>query len=294
MINKKQKTTILNKKFKHSEGEKDLLQLIIDNITYLVFWKDKNLKFLGCNQSFAKAIGLKNPEDIIGKTDLEIMPNIKDSKEFEAIDKIVMETGKPVNHKMLAIGKDNEWLDVIKLPLKNPKGKTIGIIGVLRNITEEINLQERLIENGKKYRSLIEVTQTAYVILDPSFRITEANEIFERLMKCPAGKIVGENLRCLVAGEDMASFDKISEDLIRGKLVNNSEILLITYDKRPIMVSLNANMVENGDRKIICLLRDISAKKTEEARKYIKEQQQKDKLKQDILSIRNAFSKMVR
>ena len=35
-----------------------LLQLVIDTIPQRVFWKDRNSRYLGCNQSFARDAGL--------------------------------------------------------------------------------------------------------------------------------------------------------------------------------------------------------------------------------------------
>jgi len=289
------KTKSVTKKCKKTDSANlDLLQLIIDNISCFIFWKDKNLKFLGCNAFFAKSVGLKNACDIVGKTEFDIMPNCIDAEEFEKVDEQVIKSGTPIKYEMKALGKNDEWLEVSKLPLKDTNGKIIGVIGVLKDITEHVKLREKLIGNSKKYRGLIEVTQTAYVILDTSFKITEVNNIFEQLMNCASGQMIGDNLRSFISSEDMKKFDNMAELLLDGKFINNLEMALITSDKRQIVVTLSANMLENGDKKIICLLRDISNKKTEEAKKYIKQQQQKDKLRQDITLIRNAFQKMVK
>ncbi len=49
------------------ESEKKLtqttrvLQTVLDTIPVRVFWKDKNLNYLGCNQLFAEDAGFKNP-----------------------------------------------------------------------------------------------------------------------------------------------------------------------------------------------------------------------------------------
>ncbi|HEY9704186.1 MAG TPA: PAS domain S-box protein, partial [Allocoleopsis sp.] len=46
-----------------------LLQLVLDNIPQLIFWKDRNSVFLGCNQQWAEKAGFTSPQEVIGKTD---------------------------------------------------------------------------------------------------------------------------------------------------------------------------------------------------------------------------------
>ena len=51
-------------------------------------------------------------------------------------------------------------------------------------------------------------------------------------------------------------------------------------------ISLNANSLINGQKTIFCLVKDITDKKMEYFQKYIQEQKQKDRLKQNINNLR--------
>jgi len=284
--------TNVSKNSRINKNDYELLQLIIDNITYLVFWKDKSLKFLGCNQRFADAMGIDNPENIIGRTDDDILTDKEDAQKFREVDQRVIETGEPASYKMKTINNENKWLDVTKLPLRDKSGNIIGIIGIIRDITEQINMQEKIITNGEKYRNLIELTDTAYAILDRSLHIVETNDVFNDLLGTKIENLKGKSLRCFISGKDICKFDEATDELLNGALINNLEIILRTPKKELVAVSLNANMIENGTYKIICLLRNISKKRGAEIREYIKEQKQKDKLKQSISSLRGLFKKI--
>ena len=37
-----------------------------------VFWKDQNLRYLGCNPAFARDAGKTHPDELIGKDDFEM------------------------------------------------------------------------------------------------------------------------------------------------------------------------------------------------------------------------------
>ncbi len=52
---------------------KQLLQLVMDNIPQFIFWKDRNSVYLGCNQNFSEIAGIKNPDEIKGKTDYDLV-----------------------------------------------------------------------------------------------------------------------------------------------------------------------------------------------------------------------------
>ena len=67
-----------------------MLQTILDTIPQRVFWKDRDISYLGCNQAFAVDAGLKDPAEIVGKNDYELA--WKETAElYRADDKSVME-----------------------------------------------------------------------------------------------------------------------------------------------------------------------------------------------------------
>ena len=47
-----------------------IILAILNAVPARIFWKDKNLVYLGCNTPFARDAGFTRPEDIIGKDDL--------------------------------------------------------------------------------------------------------------------------------------------------------------------------------------------------------------------------------
>ena len=50
---------------------RDLLQSIVENAPVRIFWKDRDLRFLGCNTLFAKDASFSSPDELIGKTDFD-------------------------------------------------------------------------------------------------------------------------------------------------------------------------------------------------------------------------------
>lgn len=266
-----------------------MLEIVINNVPQHIFWKDLDSKFLGCNHNFAEAVGLGSPEDIVGKTDFDLTDEDK-ANYFIEIDKRVIEQNKAI-YGMKELHKrangEEVWLDVNKVPLRNNKGDVIGILGTFEDVTAKIELAQKLEKNAQKYKYLIEQTNTAYVIMDTKLRIIEANKIFANLMDYKStDNLIGNCPRSWVAHRDIEIFDDAFEALLRGEPINDLELNLSSNEGRSISVTISANIIENGGKKIFCLIRNISQRKMAEKKKYIEEQKKKDRLKQNILEIR--------
>ena len=52
---------------------KQIIEGIIHAIPARVFWKDRNLVFLGCNEMFARDAGFASSQDVVGKDDFQMV-----------------------------------------------------------------------------------------------------------------------------------------------------------------------------------------------------------------------------
>ncbi len=124
-------------------------QLVIDNIPQLIFWKDRNSVYLGCNQNFALVAGVGTSENIVGKTDYDLPWNKEESDFFRECDTRVIETDTPECHiiepQLQADGKQ-AWVDTNKIPLHDAQGNVVGILGTYEDITERKQAEQALEE----------------------------------------------------------------------------------------------------------------------------------------------------
>lgn len=273
-----------------------MLPIVIENIPQLVFWKDINGVFLGCNKRFSDSLGLSCPEEIIGKTDYDVADKER-AEAFITSDKEVILTNSPIckiRQTIKNASGEQLWFNVNKIPLRDADGKIIGILGTMEDITEQVRLEEKLINNNLKYKSLIESTNTAYIILNEQLEIMEANIIFLQLIRSNTlYDILGKCIALWISPKYTKIFEDAFKSLLKGNPINDLELHLLNEKNDIVCVSLHANIIENGNTKVFCLVRNISARKVQESEKYIKEQKKKDKLKQNILSLRSQINNKI-
>ena len=51
---------------------REMLELVLDNIPQLIYWKDTNLTYMGCNKNFALLNNIQEPTSIIGRKDEDL------------------------------------------------------------------------------------------------------------------------------------------------------------------------------------------------------------------------------
>ncbi len=203
-----------------SLGQSQILQNVITAIPYRIFWKDRNLIYLGCNENFAKDAGAGSSQNIVGKTDFDLNWE-KVAAEFNRkCDREVMENDKPLLNieepKYQADGKEAVLL-TSKVPLHDSSGYVIGILGVYTDITSQKKM-ERIVQQSEKMSAIgqlaagvaHEINNPLGVILGFSQNITKRikpGDPFEM----PVKSIEREAIRCKNLVQDLLTFSRVSK-----------------------------------------------------------------------------------
>ena len=128
------------------QKSRQILEGILNTIPVRVFWKDKNLVYLGCNTPFAQDAGFEKPEDIIGKDDYR-MGWREQAELYRADDRLVIESGRIkflIEEPQTTPSGDQSHLLTSKVPLKDAKGEIIGVLGSYLDITDRKLMEEEV------------------------------------------------------------------------------------------------------------------------------------------------------
>jgi diguanylate cyclase (GGDEF)-like protein/PAS domain S-box-containing protein len=137
---------------------RNLLQAIIDTAPMRIFWKDKGLRYLGCNPAFARDAGVASAEEIIGKDDFQFCWKAQ-AELYRTDDLEVIDLGiAKLSYDEPQTTPDGKiiWLRTSKAPLRNASNEIIGLIGIYKDITEQKQVEMALKESEGLFRQITE------------------------------------------------------------------------------------------------------------------------------------------
>lgn len=187
-----------------------MLQLVIDNLPQAVFWKDRDGRFLGCNQRFLADGGLQTVEEIVGRTDFD-MPWRDRAAEYRADDLLVMEHGPKLNIEEPLRRSDGSviWLRTNKIPLQR-NGEVIGVIGSYEDMTDLKRQEEEL----RTFKLLVENAPDGIAIADLNLIITYANPALCSMVQRET--LIGVSVGELIYPPDLGILSHIAENVTQG------------------------------------------------------------------------------
>jgi two-component system aerobic respiration control sensor histidine kinase ArcB len=121
------------------ENNDIILENIIANIPQYIFWKNRDLVYMGSNDNYASLVGLTNCREIVGTSDFEL-PWQQDGNTatyFRQRDIEVLNGKKIINlEQTLSLPSGKKIVVLLnKSPIMNEHGEIIGVLGVSTDIT---------------------------------------------------------------------------------------------------------------------------------------------------------------
>ncbi len=159
---------------------------------------------------------------------------------------------------------------------KDERGRPIRAVGVIQDITEIKRAEKALRESEERYRSLVEITDTGYLVLDIRGFVIDANEVYLRLTgRSSLTDLIGHPVTEWTAPYDLERNVREVEKCMKSGYVRGLEIDYVKPDGTIQPVEINATVfhADSGD-VILTVCRDISDRK----RTHVALQQARNKL----------------
>ena len=131
------------------------LTTLMNSIPDILFYKDLEGVYRGGNRAWARLAG-KPLDQLLGRTDLDLFPG-ELGKSFRAKDQEMLATGRPRRNEEWVVYPDGRraLLDTLKTPWVDENGKTLGVLGICREITPDpATIKEVRAANEQFYRAL--------------------------------------------------------------------------------------------------------------------------------------------
>ncbi len=229
-----------------SRESKQIIERIINVVPARIFWKDKNLVFMGCNEIFARDAGYTDPEEIIGKDDFQMV--WRDQAElYRNDDRQVIESGRSKilieEPQTTPEGKTITNL-TNKIPLRNSQGEIIGVLGTYMDITERKQAEKEIYLYGQALKSINE----AVYIADMENKIIYINEAFTNIYGYTREEMIGKTIEIIRSAKNPSEVIKeiLSKTMAggwQGELLNRRK----DGGEFPIFLSTSVVLDDKGE-----------------------------------------------
>ena len=136
-------------------NQKELLNTLVESIPDGIYHKDKDGKYLKCNNTLVKDYYKITKAEIIGKDIKSIYKKASNRKgifkEEKILDKLILQDDKVINTKnklkekiKIELNRKIRYIESIKVPVIDKGGVVTGIVGVVRDVTENVILENKL------------------------------------------------------------------------------------------------------------------------------------------------------
>jgi PAS domain S-box-containing protein len=154
-----------------------LLRLVMDLVPHFIFAKDRESRHLFVNRACANASGM-TPEQMVGRRDLDFVPDRAQAEAFMRDDQEVLASGKPKfnpEERLTDATGRIRILQTTKIPFAAPGTGEPAILGVAVDITGRKWAEEELEKERTLLRTLIDAAPDLIFAKDTEARFTICN-----------------------------------------------------------------------------------------------------------------------
>ncbi|MDV7339612.1 PAS domain S-box protein [Terasakiella sp. A23] len=251
------------------ESDNELMEPIVHNANDIIFSRDLNSKYTFINQA-GYAFIRDDVNDVIGRTPQDLF-SVGVADVIMAHDERAIKTKKPVQYSYDFDVRGSVQVFQTKLtPILDDNEQVSGLIGISRNITQDIERDRKLIAANKRTALIADNTLDGIILLNEKGKIVFWNPAAARIFGYSFEEVYGRDPHDILTPADevatarnaMSHFLETGE----GDLVNRTIELKANHkDGREIDVELSlSSMRQDGKWLALGLARDISIKKDAE------------------------------
>ncbi len=171
---------------------RNMLKTVLDSIPSAVFWKNRNLIYLGGNRTWLEVTGLKSSEEVIGKSDYDLTWGKEQSDAFREDDRRIIESGIPeygIIESYLRADGIRAWARTNKVPVRDKDGNITGVLGTYEDITEQVRTEEERKKLQAQLSNAMEMAHLGHWEYDVAKDLFTFNDHFYKIFRTTAKQV---------------------------------------------------------------------------------------------------------
>jgi PAS domain S-box-containing protein len=228
---------------------------LIKNAPDPVFVSDLEGKILQANDAVSALLGFR-PDELLEQS-LSRFISHQETREFTAALREVVERGVTRNARLNPRSASGEGIPTTlnASALRDPDGKVIGAIGILRDMRE--------LDKARAYaESLIKNAPDPVFVSDLEGKILQANDAVSQLLGFRQDEVLEQSLSRFISPEETREFTAALREVVERGVTRNARLNPRSASGEVIPTTLNASALRDPDGKVIGaigILRDMRA-----------------------------------
>ncbi|HEX9382617.1 MAG TPA: PAS domain-containing protein [Gemmatimonadaceae bacterium] len=226
---------------------------LIKNAPDPVFVSDLEGKILQANDAVFALLGFR-PDELIEQSLSRIISTVE-TREFLAALREVVERGVTRNARLNPRSASGEVIPTTlnASALRDPDGKVIGAIGILRDMRE--------LDKARAYaESLIKNAPDPVFVSDLEGKILQANDAVSALLGFRPDELLEQSLSRFISPDETREFTAALREVVERGVTRNARLNPRSASGEVIPTTLNASALRDADGKVIGaigILRDM-------------------------------------
>ena len=237
-------------------------EIIIANAPDPVFVSDLEGKILQANDAVSQLLGFR-PDELVEQS-LSKFISVEETREFTAALREVVEKGVTRNARLNPRSASGETIATTlnASALRDPEGRVIGAIGILRDMRE--------LDKARAYaESLIKNAPDPVFVSDLEGKILQANDAASQLLGFRPDELIEQSLSKFISPEETREFTAALREVVEKSVTRNARLNPRTASGEVIPTTLNASALRDPEGRVIGaigILRDM--RELDKARAY--------------------------
>lgn len=176
--------------------ERDLLRTLVDHLPDDIYVKDPQSRYLLVNEPLRRHLGVATAQDVLGKTDFDFKALKSAQRSFED-EQALLQSGQPlISHIEPLTDQINgteKWILSTKIPMRDPQGQVVGLVGMSRDITH-LKMAEDALRRGRDFaEGIIDTAQVIILVLGTRGHIVRFNRYLEEISGYSLDEVQGKS-----------------------------------------------------------------------------------------------------
>jgi diguanylate cyclase (GGDEF)-like protein/PAS domain S-box-containing protein len=252
--------------------DRRLLDDLMNNLPDAIYFKDAELKFQRVNHSMAALAGTTGVEGIVGRKLSELWPGSQAALEAEEAERTLLRERTQYRDHLASftVAGERRWFSTSKAPICNRAGVPVGLVGVARDVTDRVRIEDALKTREEQLRLTFLASNASlfdWHLLNGT--VENSSNVAPPIAGDTAGKLSREEFESRIHPEDLA-WVRTALELHFGERapLRGVELrLLLEGEYRWFELSAQAVWNEAGKaERLVGSTIDITERKQQEAR----------------------------